>query len=103
MIRESVQRKDPTAEVILFGSRARFQETSDSDWDILILLNQKEVTKKLERAFRDELYDIELEIGAPISSFVFSKSECESKHQFSPLYQNFKKDGIVLANNLKAN
>jgi predicted nucleotidyltransferase len=97
MILDKVKQKDSSAEIILFGSRARATEHEGSDWDILILLNQSKVTKKLEREFRDELYDIELEIGEPISTFVFSKSDWEGKHQFTPLYQNIKREGVVLA------
>jgi predicted nucleotidyltransferase len=97
MILDKVKQKDSSAEIILFGSRARSTEHVGSDWDILILLNQANVTKNLEREFRDELYDIELEIGEPISTFVFSKSDWEGKHQFTPLYQNIKREGVVLA------
>ena len=96
MILNSVKRKDPNAEIILFGSRARSQETNDSDWDILILLNKAEVSRNLEKEFRDELYNIELEIGEPISTFVFSKMDWEGKHKHTPLYQNVKRDGIIL-------
>lgn len=96
MILNSVKRKDPNAEIILFGSRARSQETNDSDWDILILLNKAEVSRNLEKEFRDELYNIELEIGEPISTFVFSKMDWEGKHKYTPLYQNVKRDGIIL-------
>jgi uncharacterized protein len=96
MIFDRIRKKDPAAEIILFGSRARAQETIDSDWDILILLNQREVSRKLEKEFRDELYAVELEIGEPISTFVFSKADWEGKHKQTPLYQNIKRDGISL-------
>jgi predicted nucleotidyltransferase len=96
MIFETVKKKDPGAEIILFGSRARSQENNDSDWDILILLNNEEVPRKLEKEFRDELYNIELETGEPISTFVFSRSDWEGKHKYTPLYQNIKRDGINL-------
>ena len=38
-IKEKIMEKDPTAEVILFGSHARGDANKDSDWDILILVN----------------------------------------------------------------
>jgi predicted nucleotidyltransferase len=96
MILDKVKKKDPAAEIILFGSRARSQQTNDSDWDILILLNKTEVSRKLEKEYRDEIYTIELAIGEPISTFVFSKTDWECIHQFTPLYQNIKRDGISL-------
>ena len=95
-IKQAVLAVDANADVILFGSRARSQETKGSDWDILILLNQASVSRKLEKEYRDELFDVELEIGEPISTFVFAKADWESRHKITPLYQNIKKEGIYL-------
>jgi predicted nucleotidyltransferase len=96
LIRDKIKQKNPLADVILFGSHARGQSHKDSDWDILILLNQPNVNRSVEREYRDEIFDIELEIGEPISTFVFSKSEWEDKHTITPLYQNIKREGIYL-------
>lgn len=41
MIKKQVKDIDPFADIILYGSRARGEERSDSDWDILILINTK--------------------------------------------------------------
>ena len=95
LIGERIWKKDPNAQVILFGSRARGQATSNSDWDILILTNSPNVTR--EKEYREELFELELEIGEPISTFVFSKNEWESKHSITPFYQNVKNDGILLS------
>jgi len=81
---------------MLFGSRARGNATTNSDWDILILLNSPKVTRDKEKEYREELFEVELETGEPISTFVFSKNEWESKHSVTPLYQNVKTDGILL-------
>ena len=88
--------KDPDAEIILFGSHARGDARQDSDWDILILLNKPTVSRTMEKEFREELFDVELETGQPISTFVFSKNDWEDKHSITPLYQNIKKEGIRL-------
>ena len=96
LIKARIKQKNPFADVILFGSHARGQSHKDSDWDILILLNQPNVNRLIEKEYRDELFDIELEIGEPISSFIFSKSDWEQKHEITPLYQNIKKEGIYL-------
>ena len=95
-IKARVRQKDSSAEVILFGSHSRGQATPDSDWDILILLNRDQVNRATEKEFRDELFDIELEAGEPISAFVFSKQDWETKHAISPLYQSIARDGIRL-------
>ena len=88
--------KDPDAEIILFGPHARGDSNSNSDWDILVLLNNLTVDRKLEKEYREELFDVELEVGEPISTFVFSKKDWETKHSITPLYLNVKRDGIVL-------
>jgi len=96
MIRQKVNDLDSTAEVILYGSRARGDNKRDSDWDVMILLNRKNVDKKTEQAFRHHLLDIELEIGVPISVFVYSKSDWEGKFSITPLFRSIKKEGISI-------
>jgi len=95
-IKTRIQQKDPSADVILFGSHARGQARKESDWDILVLLNQPNVNLLVEKEYRDELFEIELEVGEPISTFVFSKTDWEHKHRMTPLYQNIKREGIYL-------
>ena len=96
MIRQKVNDLDSTAEVILYGSRARGDNKRDSDWDVMILLNRKNVDKKIEQTFRHHLLDIELEIGVPISVFVYSKSDWEGRYSITPLFKSIKKEGISI-------
>ncbi|MCX6327727.1 MAG: nucleotidyltransferase domain-containing protein [Bacteroidia bacterium] len=84
---------DPTANVILYGSRARGDEHPDSDWDILILVNSK-TDLDYERVFRHRLYDVELELGEAFSISVYNKNEWRSKYWMTPLYQNIAKEGL---------
>ena len=96
LIKSAVYRKNTEAEVILFGSRARGQENKQSDWDILILLNMNEVNRETEKEYREALFEVALETGEAISTFVFSKQDWESKHLLTPLFQNIQKEGIHL-------
>lgn len=96
LIKSKIYLKNPDAEVILFGSHARGEANIDSDWDILILLNNLSINRKTEKEYREELFDIEIEIGQPISTFVFSRNDWESRHSITPLYQSIKQDGISL-------
>lgn len=96
LIRTRIKEKNPNAEIILFGSQARGDFNKDSDWDILILLNQLDVSRDTEMEYREELFEVELETGEPISTFVFSKNDWESKHKITPLYQNIKTEGVEL-------
>jgi uncharacterized protein len=95
-IKKRIKNKNPDAEVILFGSHARGQANANSDWDILILLNQNNVNRNIEREYRDELFEVELEIGEPISTFVFSKFDWENKYSSTPLFENITKEGVHL-------
>ncbi|OFX39075.1 MAG: hypothetical protein A2X08_03765 [Bacteroidetes bacterium GWA2_32_17] len=94
LIKSKIQGKNPEADIILFGSHARGNANNDSDWDILILLKSSDVSRKLEQEYRHELFDVELETGEPISTFVFSKTDWETNHSVTPLYYNISREGI---------
>lgn len=95
-IKKAIHDKDPQANAFLFGSRARGTNRSDSDWDILILIDSNKVTNEIEDNFRDGLYDIELDCGQIISAFIYPKDFWESSLRYSPLYRNVVKEGIQL-------
>jgi len=95
-ITEAIHRQDPKAQAFLFGSRARGDNNPDSDWDILILINNQTVTSEIEDKFRDVLYNIELESGQIISTFIYPKSFWNSTLKYSPLYKAVKKEGVKL-------
>ena len=92
-IKAVVREIDPTADVILYGSRARGDEHQESDWDLMILVNSK-ADLDLESIFRHRLYEIELELGVSLSTTVHNKNEWRLKHWMTPLYQNITKDGL---------
>jgi len=93
---KAIHGKDPNAEVFLFGSRARGDNRPDSDWDILILIDNINITNEIDDKFRDDLYNLELESGQIISTFIYSKDYWQNSLSFSPLYKNVKKEGIRL-------
>jgi predicted nucleotidyltransferase len=95
-ITKAIHKQDPTALAFLFGSRARGDSKPDSDWDIIILVNNQSVTNEIEDRFRDVLYDIELESGQIISTFIYPKSFWDNTLKYSPLYKAVEKEGIKL-------
>ena len=95
-ISKAIRGKDPAAEAFLFGSRARGDNRPDSDWDILILIDNLNITNEIDDKFRDDLYKLEIESGQIISTFIYSKDYWQKKLIFSPLYKNIKKEGIRL-------
>lgn len=95
LIKKNIRVIDPTAEIILFGSRARGDEGKESDWDILILTDYP-VTFKVEQKFRHHLFELELEVGQAFSTFVYAKADWNHKHAVTPFYQNVLKEGVWL-------
>ena len=95
LIRSSVSEIDSTADVILYGSQARGDERTDSDWDILILTDYP-IGLEAENIFRNKLYDLELETGESFSVFAYSKTEWHTRQKITPFYQNVTQEGILL-------
>jgi len=96
LISSNIAEIDPAAQVILYGSRARGDARKDSDWDILILIDSNKVTNEIEDSFRDDLYNLELESGQIISTFIYSKNHWKTSLVYSPLYKNVIKEGVRL-------
>lgn len=86
----------PDSEVILFGSRARGDSSYDSDWDLLILLNQSRITFEQETKIMDDYYELELSTGIVISPLIYTKKDWETKYAFIPLHVNINKEGVKL-------
>jgi len=95
LIRQNISEIDPDAQVILYGSRARGNAKSDSDWDILVLTDYP-VDNHKEKTFRDHLYELELQTGEPFSIFVYSKQDWNTKQRITPYYVNVTSKGIQL-------
>lgn len=94
LVKKAIHEIDPNAEVILFGSRARKDYTTDSDWDFLILLSLK-AAEPLKRQIRDRLFELELQTNEIISSIIEFQEEWP-EFKITPLYQNIEIDGIMI-------
>jgi predicted nucleotidyltransferase len=92
-IRTSIETIDSKAQVIIFGSRARGDAKKESDWDILIL-TEFPVSIEIERSFRNNLFDLEIETGEVFSTFVYQKDIWNTRHKVTPLYRNIKREGV---------
>jgi uncharacterized protein len=95
-IKNTVIALEPTAQVYLYGSYARGESNKYSDIDLLILLEQDVVSEKERQRIAYPLYDIEFEVGKIISPMVRSINEWETKYWVTPLYENIKREGILL-------
>lgn len=95
-IKDSVKTSAPGATLILYGSYARGDNRPDSDIDLLVLVEQENVTYSDEKRIKYPLYHIEYDTGIMISPLVFSKKLWETRHRITPFYASVLKEGIVL-------
>ena len=95
-IKRLVLLQEPEAEIILYGSHARGDYRSDSDMDILILLDKENIGWEYSNKIANTLYDIELDTGQMISPIIKSKKEWYNKYKITPFFKNVSSEGIVL-------
>jgi len=95
-IKQAVHEVEPVAEIILYGSRSRGDASSESDWDLLILIDGPLSDERTDR-IRHRLYEVEWEYGEVISSIVRSREEWDSDiYQALPFHQRVHQEGIRL-------
>lgn len=87
---------EPTATIILYGSCARGDTHSNSDIDVLILVDRPKLTVEEEKHIKYPLYDLEFETGKIISPLVLTKEDWEQRHWITPFYENVQQEGIAL-------
>jgi predicted nucleotidyltransferase len=86
----------PRADIILYGSRARAKADLESDWDFLILIDQKPAQQVVAK-LRDQLYELELENDIVLSSIVRSWDEWSSDlYSILPFKKSVERDGVIL-------
>jgi len=94
--REAIRTIAPRAMVILYGSRARGDAKPDSDYDLLVLLEEK-ADWVLEDRIRQSLYPLELETGAVLTVTCYGKEDWYSAiYQAMPFVRNVEREGIPL-------
>ncbi len=95
-IKKTITGRYPDAKIFLYGSRARGNSKSDSDWDLLILLNRDKITNDIEESITYPLYDLEIELGEVISPMIYSEKEWINKYAVTPFYKNVMREGRQL-------
>lgn len=94
-IKQAVKTVEPDADIILYGSYARGQQRDDSDIDLLILVNEENLSYGYRKKVTYPLYKIELDTLIHISPFLYNKKKWEM-YQVTPFYQTVKEEGIFL-------
>ena len=94
LVKNRISKIDPDIQIILFGSRARKDATSDSDWDFLIL-TKNTLTADLKNRILDELFETELETDEVLTGIIQNKYEW-SEYEETPIYKHIQADGIAI-------
>jgi len=95
-IREVLAENLPAkGKAFLFGSQARGDAKSDSDWDILIIVDKKYLQPSDYDEITYPLTELGWNIGEVINPIMYTKEEWES-YKFTPFYKNVMAEGVLL-------
>lgn len=87
--------KDKLRNVILYGSYARNENTSESDIDVMVLVNEDECKiREYEDTITDIMVDLSLEYGVVVSIYTQNVEEYEKQVNVVPFLINVQKEGI---------
>lgn len=95
MIRVTVREKEPDAQIILYGSRARGDAHEDSDWDIVVLLNKPLMPHAERYAIAYDLWVKGQDIGEEINTLVYTNDQWRDAPP-SLFKYNVREEGIQL-------
>lgn len=95
-IRRIVKHVAPDAKTILYGSEARGDARPDSDIDLLILLEEPQLTPEREQEIIRPLYELEVKSGVIISPMIMLRKLWENRPFQTPFSINVMNEGVVL-------
>ncbi len=78
LIKRTVREKEPSADIILYGSRARGDARTDSDWDVIVIHDKPSLSFD-ERGDLDYiLWTKGLEIGKEINTLEYTRKQWDA-------------------------
>lgn len=83
------------AEVILYGSYARGQESDESDVDMALVLRANQTEDQYDK-MTDIVVDYQLDLGVTLSVISIEQSEFAEWKTTLPFYKSVDREGIVL-------
>jgi len=94
-LKEALSERFNLIEFRLFGSKARGNDTSESDIDVMIEID--EVNPDIKSQIYDIVFEINLKNDTFISTVIFGKKEIEDGPMAeSPIYKIIQKEGVSI-------
>ena len=94
-VTEIIKQKAGSVRIVLFGSRARGDYTTSSDYDILIIIknvkNEREITREIYKELYTQGVDLDIELTA-----VDENRWNNVKERFDLIYRNIDSEGIEI-------
>ena len=95
-VADIIRRFEPTAEVILYGSRARGDAEPDSDWDFLVLLDEEPDSEEEDR-IRSAVYHLEIERDEIFTLIIRNRETWDDPlTRSSPFFINVRREGFLV-------
>ena len=95
-LKADIQQIEPSAQLILYGSRARGDYKSDSDWDLLLLTDKPRLSFDERMKINRSITLVELDLAQVVSLQIFNRQKWENRVYVSPFFENVEKDGILI-------
>lgn len=90
---EKIKKLPQVKKILLYGSRARGDFEEWSDYDIMVLISEK--NKGIEHRIDKIAWDINYRKLVSIVPIVYAESKFR-EDKYEPLFMNVRKEGIVL-------
>lgn len=94
-ITKTIRSKRPDAKILLYGSQARGDARADSDWDIIVIVNDSHITPATFAAIGNPLYDLGLDNNVEINPIIYTEAQWNNQHP-TLFRHNLQTDAVVL-------
>ena len=95
LIRNTIHDVEPTATIILYGSRARGDHRENSDWDVLAIVDKPRLSLQEKGNIQYTIWVKGLDLGEEINVSTYTKKQWETAPP-SLFKHNVMKEGIIL-------